>query len=238
MVKMQANGICVSFSPSVNYLWDLLLWICLTFRQPKAGEICLSTCTIDANIVTLQELTVSAIPENTSCWYSLFDTAIVAMDPRIKCSSQAFLDIDFNMMLQIAAVEYPVMVDNGLILMGYSTALVPVEDFDHRTILWHLETAKHDFQFKTTEILATKKTWLKKTKLEDLQFRRALLDCRKQLVYWEHPTQAPLCDCLMQESNTLHGAGGEPICSLLQRPHHPFRLVDRLVLSLKEQSTH
>ncbi|KAL3436157.1 hypothetical protein BDV09DRAFT_194283 [Aspergillus tetrazonus] len=85
------------------------------------------------------------------------------------------METNFRMLLQLAAVEYPVLVNGGLVLMGYSTALVPVKPIDTETILWHLETASHDSQLKTTELPGVKGNWLKTTDLEDLQTKKALL---------------------------------------------------------------
>jgi hypothetical protein len=156
-IVAQTHVLNVSLSSSLSHLWDLLLWLCLTFRQPEAGKICLSTSKIDGDAVTLQALTPAEFPEHTTCWFGLFEKAIIAMDPRIQSSSQILLDADFHLMVRLAAVEYPVMVDRGFILMGYSTALIPVKEVDHQTILWHLEIANHDFQFKTHRTFGNKR---------------------------------------------------------------------------------
>ena len=175
MIKAQTGEVHVSLHLSLSHLWDLLLWICLTFRQPMIGKVCLSTSHINGENVVLQALTPAAIPRKTDCWFSLFETAIIAMDPRIQSSSEILLATEFHLMLQMAGVEYPVMVGHGLVLMGYSTALIPVREIDHETVLWHLETASHEFQFKTNELSAIKGIWMKKTKLEDLRSKQVLL---------------------------------------------------------------
>lgn len=38
-------------------------------------------------------------------------------------------------MLQLSAVKYPVLVDSGIVLLGYSTALIPIREIDDETIL-------------------------------------------------------------------------------------------------------
>ncbi|KAL2820975.1 hypothetical protein BDW59DRAFT_181310 [Aspergillus cavernicola] len=154
-------------------LWDLLMWLRLTLRQPEKGKICLSTYNSDGE-ATLQELSPKA-GEDTCCWFSLFETAVIAKDPGLELGSDMYLETEFHLMLQLAAVEYPVMIDDGLVLMGYSTALVPMKMIDSQTVLWHLETARHDSQLKITELSATKGPWLKTAKLEDLQSKKALL---------------------------------------------------------------
>jgi hypothetical protein len=175
IIKAQTQMLHVSLSLSLSHLWDLLLWLCLTFRRPELGKVSLSTSTIDGGKVTLQALTSVPKPGNTYCWTSLFETAIIAVDPRIRTGPEMLLDTEFHLMLQLAAVEYPVMVRHGLVLMGYSTALVPMKEVDRQTVLWHLETAKHDFQLKITELSGIKGIWMKKTRLEDLHSKRILL---------------------------------------------------------------
>ena len=92
------------------------------------------------------------------------------------------METNFRMLLQLAAVEYPVLVNGGLVLMSYSTALIPVKLVDTETILWHLETASNASQLKTTELRGIKGNWLKTTDLEDLQKKKALLGWRPEAV--------------------------------------------------------
>ncbi|KAL4892547.1 hypothetical protein BDV59DRAFT_180152 [Aspergillus ambiguus] len=174
LIKTHRDSIIVLLDDSNSNLWNLLTWLCLTFRQPEPGKIALSTGETTHEGLKLAPLAGSfALGKN--CWLSLFETAIIAMEPRVRPSEESFLDIDFGLMLQLAAVEYPVRVESGLVLLGYSTALVPVEEVDNRTILWHLETADDDSQLKATQLQATKGKWVKKRTLESLGSKRALL---------------------------------------------------------------
>ncbi|KAL4786753.1 hypothetical protein BJX76DRAFT_354929 [Aspergillus varians] len=97
-----------------------------------------------------------------------------ALEPHIKHDQKKFLETEFHLMLQIAAVEYLVLVDDGLVLMGYSTALVPVRPIDDKTILWHLEVADHDSQLKTSELRASR--------LEDLRSKKALVGWGREAI--------------------------------------------------------
>jgi hypothetical protein len=58
----------------------------------------------------------------------------------MKLSEDCWLKLDFDVMIQLAAVEYPVRTDSGLVLLGYSTTPIPVERLDDGTIKWHVET--------------------------------------------------------------------------------------------------
>lgn len=85
------------------------------------------------------------------------------------------LDVTYQNMIQLAAVEYPVLVHDGIVLMGYSTALVPVRRNDKQTIEWHLEVATHDGQLNISELIGTKGSWLKTQDIEELRSERNLL---------------------------------------------------------------
>ncbi|OGM42240.1 hypothetical protein ABOM_009070 [Aspergillus bombycis] len=175
VIKIRPLCLYVLLQPSLGHLWDLLLWVCLTFRRQVLGNVCLSTGIIDGTKVTLKELTQLDRPKSTYCWPRLFKTAVIASDPRIQFRDGFFLELNFYLMLQLAAVEYPVTVNSGLVLMGYSTALVPVQKVDHESILWHLETANDDSQLKTKDLLAVQGKWMMKAKLKHLRTKTVLL---------------------------------------------------------------
>lgn len=131
--------------------------LCLTFHHPTPESICLPTRIRERQDLVLGSLRpIGEDPEGTYFLCGLFETAVIALDPGTQVSQESWLGIDFSLLLQLAAVEYPVNVALGLVLMGYSTALIPVQKIDDQTVVWHLEIAKHDFQLKTTELAAVK----------------------------------------------------------------------------------
>lgn len=90
-----------------------------------------------------------ASAEDNYCWTGLFGGAVVALEPDNPQKSPCRgLELAFNDMLLLAAVEYPVIFESGLILMGYSTALVPIQETEDNFILWHLEIADDHAQLK------------------------------------------------------------------------------------------
>jgi hypothetical protein len=62
-------------------------------------------------------------------------------------------------MVQLAAVEIPVFVDGGIVLVGYQTALVPISVSDN-SIQWHLETNKTG-PINPYNLEITQKGWFK-----------------------------------------------------------------------------
>ncbi|CAG7964991.1 unnamed protein product [Penicillium salamii] len=173
----------IECSASTPELLEIFTWLCLAVRKPAPGIIGLSKSTSEiwsGALGSIHQLDpIQPFPKFTRdnrCWHGLFNEAVII--PALGVKSQApsrGLELDFMQMLRLSAVEYPVLVDSGLVLMGYSTVLIPTKETKDGMILWHLETANHESQFKISEIKATKRRWLKVNSLEYLQSKKALL---------------------------------------------------------------
>ncbi|KUL83262.1 hypothetical protein ZTR_10455 [Talaromyces verruculosus] len=152
---------------------DIAVWLCLAFRERiEGGGIMISTGSFVGNKF---EMTEELKDRSLSCWYPLFDKVVVVGKPSDVFSKDVPLKLSFGALIQLAAVEYPIMVDSGLVLMGYSTALVPIEINNDGQVLWHLEVSDGKQQLRKSELRATKGSWLQKPTLEELQTREALL---------------------------------------------------------------
>jgi hypothetical protein len=175
VIRTTANLLAIQTSSKVNQVQirDIAVWLCLTFRVPGGR----STPMISTGgfIGTTLELAKRPIKASTSCWFPLFDKVVVVAKPSDVFPEVGPLKLSFGALIQLAAVEYPIMVDSGLVLMGYSTALVPIEINSDGLILWHLEVAAGERQLRTSELHATKGSWLQKSTLEELQTPEALL---------------------------------------------------------------
>lgn len=152
---------------------DIAVWLCLAFRAPM--ERSAPRISTGGFIGTTFELAERLIKASTSCWFPLFDQVAVVVEPSNIFPEGGPLKLSFGALIQLAAVEYPIMVDSGLVLMGYSTALVPIEINNDGQILWHLEVSAGERQIRTSELHATKGSWLQKPTLEELQTPEALL---------------------------------------------------------------
>lgn len=177
ILRATSQELIARFPSSMEHLLDAVAWICLTFRQPPPnGPQISSGAFTEGRFIfnpwePLRELNVS---DNT-CWSALFDTAVIAFEPSTGLNSDWILEITYQNMIQLAAVEYPVLVDNGIVLMGYSTALIPIRRNDKQTIEWHLEVATHDGQFNIYELIVTKGPWLKTQDIDELRSEKNLL---------------------------------------------------------------
>jgi hypothetical protein len=75
-----------------------------------------------------------------NCWQPLFESCIITESEESK-ESESFgkgLETSFELMTQLAAVEFPVLVNGGIILTGYQTALVPTR-VEGNCAQFHLE---------------------------------------------------------------------------------------------------
>ncbi len=159
-------------------LLDAVIWLCLAFREPPPGGPQVSTGALDGKKLRLSswqplnELTT--VCDNT-CWSALFDSAVIVLEPSTRPVWGWTLELTFENMVQLAAVEYPVLVDNGIVLMGYSTALIPVGKNVDQSIVWHLEVALHDSQLNISELRVTRGSWLKTHDFAELRSHRNLL---------------------------------------------------------------
>lgn len=176
-IVVQLTYIQVRSSKFPDRIKDLLTWLCLFFRNPREGAVSISTGEFLNNIFILQTL-YPPIPEVLSCWGGLFESAVIAVDPAsssVRPISNYWLDVSFDLMIQLSAVEYPLIIESGIILMGYSTALVPVRMVDDTHVLWHLEVAKHNAQLSVSELTAIQSCWLHVDNLDQLRAKKALV---------------------------------------------------------------
>ncbi|KAL4909755.1 hypothetical protein BDW74DRAFT_143666 [Aspergillus multicolor] len=167
-----------------NSMVDALFWMCLAFRNPIEGSVAVSSGYLDCGREKQFVLRpLSKAPRlDSSCWHSLFNSAVIAISPGSDMPKRHWLEVDFQTMVRLAAVEYTVRAGEGLVLLGYSTALIPIELQDNVTILWHLEICSHDEQFKITELEATQKNWLRTLDPQFFSGKRARIGWYSEVV--------------------------------------------------------
>ncbi|KAK2798303.1 hypothetical protein FQN50_008859 [Emmonsiellopsis sp. PD_5] len=161
-----------------------LRWLCLAVRLPQQDGIFLSTSRVRSesprsfHLTPLQ--TFPALQEDgiqSSCWRTLFSSAVIAVEDQVPDIRDFHLELDFHVMVQLAAAEYTVRTGAGLVLLGYSTALVPIEcpDNDNSVINWHFEHSADGSQLMVDDLPATKEPWFRVTDIEILKSRKAAL---------------------------------------------------------------
>jgi hypothetical protein len=88
------------------------------------------------------------IKTNYDCWQQLFksfyvveDTNPIVKENNTKRSAKSFgkgLEMSFDLMAALAGVECPVIVEKGVVLVGYHAALIPA-DIKPNYVQFHLE---------------------------------------------------------------------------------------------------
>jgi hypothetical protein len=90
--------------------------------------------------ITTLELTQLATPPQNSCWTHMFQFACVVNDEQRfyhypKCFLDPGLTLDFNLLVELAAVEREVLSTEGVFLLGFDTALIPLKPLGGKR--WH-----------------------------------------------------------------------------------------------------
>ncbi|KAK2753560.1 hypothetical protein FQN54_007337 [Arachnomyces sp. PD_36] len=183
VVQVADDKITVTNLAQSPDLTPALTWLCLAVRKPEPETLTISTGYTNTDLknnkaFTLQNLL--PLRADTVCWHALMKSAVIAVEPCTRLLEHSWLQLDFNMMVQLSTVEHAVKVGSGLILMGYSTVLVPIKMFDEDTIVWHLEVCSHDSQFKIAEVEAIRSTWLKTLDFTLLKSKKAKLGWRPE----------------------------------------------------------
>ncbi|KAL4932546.1 uncharacterized protein BDV17DRAFT_197936 [Aspergillus undulatus] len=147
---------------------DALCWMCLALRvTPENG--------IHASFQQGRRLSPLRLQQEpagdniASCWHNLFETAVVVTQENSQSVLQYCLELHSGIMIQLAAVQYPVNVGRGLVLRGYSTALTPIERLSNRKIKWHLEVNTKGSQFKVSDLQMHEKKWYPTLASNDLR---------------------------------------------------------------------
>lgn len=92
-------------------------------------------------LADLTECSDEDLGPQASCWTGLFRSGIVAYHSCERLWG-AGLEISFDTMIHLSGVENVYSIDEGLIFVGFSTALVPTAyDETTRSIQWHFEEA-------------------------------------------------------------------------------------------------
>lgn len=105
------------------------------------------------------------------CWTDLFTTGIIAIHPTERQWGVG-LEISFDMMVHLSAVENTYYVDGGTILRGFFTALVPISyDEASNSIQWHFESVDESSEklLSPQDLSSIQKDWYKTTDIASLR---------------------------------------------------------------------
>ncbi len=125
----------------------------------------------------LCELPPESSDTSSQCWAQVFRTGIVASYD-LGRRPETGMEMPFEMMVHLAAVENYHSFDNGTILLGFSTALVPISrDSQTGIIRWHFETRDETGQSRLSprDLDSVQRTWFQTKDIEVLRQSRCIL---------------------------------------------------------------
>ena len=159
-------------------------WLSAVFRLPEYGKIMYSDLNIE--IVADGMLGFSLPPlepvleEEMCCWHPLFANSVIARGfPIPPRTDQEGLEIDFNIMANLAATLYPLQCHGGLVMKGLSSVLIPKKQTGD-SIQWHLVLGPLD------EKLSMAKVEVDMSQFYETQNLRQLVEARAFLGLYEN----------------------------------------------------
>ncbi|KAL5089105.1 hypothetical protein Trisim1_005961 [Trichoderma cf. simile WF8] len=163
--KHQTASVTASgMSNDLTELARAFTWLSCAIRPAKSGNLCLSTFqfslytkrdSTDCVVIEVQLLPLREANNGRSCWCDLFTKAIIVSDAPISDRSRfreskgnrrdlsipKGLDIPFDIMVNLAAVDYPFEYENGIVLKGSATLLAATATWQTHAgtaFQWHM----------------------------------------------------------------------------------------------------
>ncbi|KAK5992283.1 Putative ankyrin repeat protein [Cladobotryum mycophilum] len=116
---------------------DAMAWLCAAIRLNPDNSKLKSTPTKPHLSRNIRKLSLKSM-----CWTRLFGSVVIA-EYSIQREWGRGLELPFSMMVQLAAVENYCRFNQGIVMLGYLTALVPISsDPENKSIQWHFESTE------------------------------------------------------------------------------------------------
>jgi hypothetical protein len=150
----------VGVSGDYNAVFDVveaIAWICATIRDSPVEELSYSdvrwiiraSSDTSGDIQPIFKLRLSHLEpiepvNNTTCWHYLFTHTVIARTHNIPNREDGGrgLEIAFELMADLASIEHCVVYKGGLVLVGYSTLLLPLNEHIGFSVQWHLDVCE------------------------------------------------------------------------------------------------
>lgn len=121
---------------NLDTIRSALSWLCLLERAPVGSQISISRRIWDGDTFCL--LPLAPVDWSRSCWRKMLNHGIVASFDN-SMPDRPLLKTVPHVMFLIPAVINPLQVDDGLILAGFYSAMVPITMQSDGYIRWHFE---------------------------------------------------------------------------------------------------
>ena len=132
---------------AVTSVGKLLAWITTALREPIKNTLAYSDCEfgcLSPFVFDIRARALRPVKAGISCWQPLFQGTVMAHKfPVPARSDEKGLELPFDLMVALGRIWYPMHYQNGIVLKGYSTILVPTDKKDD-SIQWHfIQTDSH-----------------------------------------------------------------------------------------------
>ena len=163
----------------LDNLLQQLQWLSACFQTGRQGKVSTSISELQKTDVGLQ-VTMNppeAVSEQ-SCWHSLLPGITIAAGfpiPARTSDAQKGIELPFYLMIKLAMIWYPLELQGGVILKGYSTALIPMARYQD-AVQWHYMAIEGDGEELTMEQLEEHSNlFVKGYSLEEMSKMRSFL---------------------------------------------------------------
>ena len=125
----------------IIHVTQQLAWMTAVFRVPKYDQLSYSDVILERTqdlefsleLMDLQKVKAS----NNSCWHPLFMNSVLARGFDVpKRSAEVGIEVPFDLMVSLACILYPFEYQDGTILRGIESTLVPTTQHPG-AVQWH-----------------------------------------------------------------------------------------------------
>ncbi|EPE31811.1 hypothetical protein GLAREA_11893 [Glarea lozoyensis ATCC 20868] len=134
---------------------QIMAWLGSVMRFNNKEEVQISTCETEFDGVTyhMRFNTSRLVEEEKLCWLGLFRNPLIAdgFPIPIRQNDEVGLEAPIQILAALCGARSAVYHEGGLVLKGFSTALVPVKQ-EGKSVHWHLLTNENGKRMKYSKI--------------------------------------------------------------------------------------
>jgi hypothetical protein len=189
-VDGEETAISVSgYSKDITVVAQQLTWLTACFRLPEKDQLSISDVVfkqVTSHLFTIHLDKLKPINEAEKlCWHTMFANSVIARGfPIPPRGAEKGVELPFELMTTLASTWYSIDTNDGIVLRGYSGALLPISRDEDR-IQWHYHlNVDPKKRISIDDISAASKHILKDTDIVAISKQRTFLGfCRKANIH-------------------------------------------------------
>ena len=143
-------------------LIEIFLWLTAALRHASLDGVACSDVYVALRThqfpsafrcsIELRDLKSLSRKRPGSCWHAMYkNTVVVDCLESTRGDPGAGLDIDFQRLANLTGATTPIEYDGGVLFLGRSCLLIPVQRLPNRGLLWHLLYSYEEEQIELSE---------------------------------------------------------------------------------------